>query len=420
MASVLILSVHGDGVPIALRLADEGHIVKLWIKKPDARASLDGYKNPSKVADPKKMLDQYDLILADMARLGPLCDEMAAKGKLVLGGGSFNDKLELDREYGEKVAKSLTKAKLPKTETADTPEQLLQYIEKVDTPQVIKPLGNKPVGLTLVSNDPANRTLRSMVKARGRELVPCIIQEKVNGITIETEGWFNGKEWVRPFNHTIEQKRLFVNDHGPNTGCMGNIVWPTNGDKLTAETLEPLAPLLQKINYVGPIDVNCIVDDKSAYFLEFTPRFGYEAIQTWTELLKEPLFEFLYGVASQQPIEVPFYDETAIGVRLSVTPYPSEEGAEKWKGVQVLDVPKEARKHVWLADVMKQDNIEALAGVDGVVGCVTARGSSVRECQRRAYRTIKNIVIHQDVQYRTDIGEGAEQDREKLKEWGWL
>jgi phosphoribosylamine--glycine ligase len=242
----------------------------------------------------------------------------------------------------------------------------------------------------------------------------------VKGIEISTEGWFNGKDWIRPFNHTFEKKRLMASDRGPNTGCMGNVVWPTNGDKLTAQVVEPLAPLLEKVGYVGPIDVNCIVDDTDAYFLEFTPRFGYEAIQAWGELLQEKLFDFLYGVASGQPIEVPYHDESSIAIRLSVSPYPNKEDIEKWKGVQVLDIPKEARKHIWLADVMKPDGIEVLAGVDGVVGCVTARGQSVRECQRRAYRTVKNICIHQDVQYRTDIGDGAEQDKEKLKEWGWL
>lgn len=420
MASVLILSRHGDGVPIGLRLVDEGHIVKMWIKEPKAKTSLDGYKNPSKVSDPRRLLEQYDLVLCDMVKMGDLCDELTDKGKLVLGGGSSNDKLELDREYGEKVAKSLTKVKIPKTAVADTPEQLLQYLQQTERPQVVKPLGNKPTDLTLVSSDNQNRTLIGIVKERGKELTPCVIQERIEGIAVSTEGWCNGKEWIRPFNHTIEWKRFMEGDKGPNTGCMGNVVWPTEGDKLTATVLEPLLPLLIKVGYIGPIDVNCIVTEGNAYFLEFTTRFGYEAIQAWAELLKEPLFDFLYYVASGQPMEVPYYKEQAIGVRLSVSPYPSEEGVEKWKGIQVLDIPKEARRHIWLADVMKQDAVPVMAGVDGVIGCVTARGSTVREAQRRAYRTIHNVVIHQDVQYRNDIGNGVDEKQKQLKEWGWL
>lgn len=421
MASILILSKNGDGIPIALRLASEGHVVKIYIKEAKAKASLDGFKNPSKISDPKKMLEQYDLVLADMVGLGSLCEQLKKKGKLVLGGGVFNDRLELDREYGEKVVKTLAKIKVPEAGHATNKQELLTKLKTAGKPLVIKPLGNQPVGLTLVSNDKQNRTLLGIANNYGDQLVPCILQERIDGVEVSTEGWFNGKEWVRPFNHTLEKKRFMEGDKGPNTGCMGNVVWATNGDKLTETALEPLAPLLEKVDYVGPLDVNCIVTEQDAYFLEFTARFGYEAIQTWAELLKEPLFEYLYFMATAQPQEVPFFENGfAIGVRLSVPPYPTEENMERWRGVQVLDLPEEAKRHVWLADVMKQDGVEALAGVDGVVGCVTARGTTIRECRRRVYRTIKNIVIHPDVQYRSDIGEDAEEQVAKLRGWGWV
>jgi len=420
MASILILSKHGDGVPLALRLADEGHICKIWIKEAKAKPSLDGYKNPSKVSDPRKMLDQYDLIICDMTEIGSLCDQLAEKGKLVLGGGSFNDKLELDREYGEKVAKTLTKLKIPDTQTFNDLDKLIDYLEKATKPQVVKPFGNKPPSLTLVSQDPTNRTIIDIVKKHGKEILPCITQEFIKGIEVSTEGWFNGKTWVRPFNHTMEKKRFMDGDVGPQVGCMGNIVWPTNGDRLTADGLELLTPLLTKVNFIGPIDINCLVTPEEAYFIEFTPRFGYEAIQAWCELIQMPLFDYLYAIASGQREEVPFHDEFAIGIRMSVNPYPVKEGVDVWESIQVLDVPKEAKKHVWLADVKLVDGIPVMAGVDGVVGCVTARGSSVRECQRRAYRTIRNITITDDVQYRKDIGDDVEEQKKVLKGWGWI
>ncbi|MCL6441754.1 MAG: hypothetical protein K6T27_09720, partial [Thermoleophilum sp.] len=260
----------------------------------------------------------------------------------------------------------------------------------------------------------------SLVRRLGDKLAPCIVQERIDGIEISTEGWFNGG-WIRPFNHTMEKKRLMEGDKGPNTGCTGNIVWATNGDKLTATALEPLEPLLERVGYVGPLDVNCMVTRSDAYFLEYTARFGYDALQTWSELIKMPLFDYLYKVATRQADEVPvFQDNYGIAVRLTVPPYPSEKEVERWAGAQVLDVPKEAMRHVWLTDVARKGDAYVLAGVHGVIGCVTARGSSVRECRRRAYRTINNIVIHGDVQYRSDIGADVEENIAKLKEWGWL
>jgi len=420
LASILIISKYGDGVPLALRLAQEKHIVKIHFKEPKAKLSLKGYTNPAAVPTPR-MLEQYDLILYDIAGMGKQADEMREQGRLVMGGGNFNDKLELERDYGERVA-TLTKVKLPKGVTVKTKEECLSYLEEAKTPQVIKPLGNQLPGLTLVSKDDENRTLISLVKNVGQTVTPCIIQERIDGVEISTEGWFNGEDFSPSFNHTIEYKRFMEGDKGSQTGCMGNIVWATDPDKdeIVKRVLLPLQPLLQKVGYLGPVDVNCIVTEKDVFFLEYTPRFGYDAIQALSELIKGSLFDFLWKVASRDN-DIKFFNDYAIAVRMSMPPYPIEDGfVKQLSGVQVLDIPEGARTHLMLADVMMENSHEVMAGVDGVIGCVTARGSSVQEARRRAYRTIDNIVIHGDVQYRKDIGAGVETAVETLKVQGWV
>ncbi len=137
MASILVVSRNGDGIPLALRMASDGHIVKVWIKSHDAKSLLDGFKNPSKVNDPYKMVDQYDLILNDMVGTGAVCDNLSAKGKLVIGGGSFSDKLELDKEYSGKVARTVTGAKIAPTTIISTKKELITYLNGVSQPQVI-------------------------------------------------------------------------------------------------------------------------------------------------------------------------------------------------------------------------------------------------------------------------------------------
>jgi phosphoribosylamine--glycine ligase len=421
MASVLVVSRHGDGVPLALRLAQEKHIVKVFIEEEKAKGSLKGFKNPSIIGS-LRMLEQYDLVLFDMVGMGNRADEIKEEGRLVMGGGKFNDKLELERDYGERVA-SLTKVKIPKTFEAESPQECLKYLESSGKAQVIKPLGNQPPGLTLVSKDERNRTLISLVKGGklGKDVTPCLIQERVDGVEVSTEGWFNGENFVDCFNHTIEYKRFMEGDKGCQTGCMGNIVWMTKAEKdeLVKRALLPLEPLLTKVGYLGPIDVNCMVTEKDAYFLEYTARFGYDAIQALCELTKDSLFNFLWKIASRED-SMHFLDDYAIAVRLSMPPYPGEDGVEILKGAYVLDVPNEARKHLMFSDVMLKDGGEVVAGVDGVLGCATARGSSIQEARRRVYRTVENIVIHDDVQYRKDIGAGVEGSIEKLKTWGWV
>jgi phosphoribosylamine--glycine ligase len=280
-----------------------------------------------------------------------VCEDITAEGKQVLGGGAFSDKMSTF-EYGDKVTRALLKDVKPNSSNTE-------------------------------------------------------------GIRVSTEGWFNGKEWVRPFNHSVKQKRLMNGDIGPVVDCMGVTVWPSQSDKLTTLVLEPLAPLLEKVGYTGPVSANCSVDEESVYHGGWKAGLDYDALQAWIEMLQPSLFDYLYNIATQAKSEVSLKEgEQAIAVRLSVAPYCED--------LKVVEVPKEASGHVWLADVTKKDDEEVLAGVSGVVGCITARGATVRECQRRAYRTINNVVKSKEVQYRRDIGDGVEDIRGKLLEWGWL
>lgn len=422
MASVLIVSKYGDGVPLALRMVEERNIVKMYIQDQRAKGSLEGFKNPSTISR-LAMPEQYDLVLFDMVGLGERADRLKEQGRTVMGGGTFNDNLELDRAYGEKVASQLMAVQVPKTVRVQTSEECLKHLETAAGPQVIKPLDNKAPSLTLVSSDDRNRTLISLVKHLKDAVTPAIVQERIDGVEVSTEGWFDGKDWVpQLFNHTMEEKRLMEGRRGPQTGCMGNVVWMTNdeGDEIVKRTLVSLTPLLQKIEYVGPLDVNCIATEKELYFLEFTARFGYDALQALLELIKDNLFDILWGVATRSHKHLRVIDEYAIAVRLSMPPYPYEEGCDILKGAQVVAVPDEAKRHVMLSDVMMNEQGVVMVGVDGVVGCVTARGSTIQEIRRRAYRTINNIVLHDDVQYRKDIGAGVENSIERLKTWGWI
>jgi len=420
MGSVLLVSIYGDGIPLAIRLAEEGSIVKVIIKDKSAKPSLTGYKNPTRITTPS-MLEQYDLILFDMVGLGQQAELFKQKGKLVIGGGVFNDKLELDRNYGQRVVKHLLpEVKLPGGKLIKTQDQLLKELE-VAQPKVIKPLNNQSPTLTLVSKDNQNRTLKTLA-TRLKHLTPCILQDKVNGIEISTEGWFNGERFVKPlFNHTIENKRFMEGDKGCQTGCMGNVVWASNPDKdkIIQKVLLPLTPLLKKVEYLGPLDVNCIITENDIYFLEFTSRFGYDAIQAFTELYKGKLFDMLWKLAIKDT-SFNVWSDYSIAVRLSMPPYPQDEDCSILRGVQVLDIPQPARKHIMLSDVMLLNDTETLAGVDGVIGCATARGQLISELRKRVYRTIDNCIIHQDVQYRKDIGLDVERKIEQLKTWGWI
>jgi phosphoribosylamine-glycine ligase len=423
MISIMMYSKEGEGYEIAHRLAMEGNNVKIKFESDKCKWLGQGIRNPQRVTDSQN--PDADLCLFSTVGLGRIAESLAKRGKVVLGGHRFADMIELDRGYGAKIAE-LMDVEQPESTECKNAKGVRQTLESVDYPCALKPFGNKSVTLTLLSKTPDNEYLKSVVEAMPEVFSQgCLVQKVVDGIEISTEGWFNGEDWVLPFNHTIEYKRLGEGDKGAQTGCMGNVIWTTDEDEMIKRMHLKLTGLLRKVGYVGPFDVNTIVTKDKIYFLEFTPRFGYDAIQTYTELLNIPLSEMLYRVATGTISRVPVKkDCIAFGVRLSVSPYPHGEDASFLKGVKPIRWIKEAAPHLWLSDVMWTDSGPCLAGVDGQIGCVTAWGVSLDEARRRVYRTVDNIVLTSDVQYRKDVGESAahnvRQQWQQLYEWGYI
>lgn len=79
---------------------------------------------------------------------------------------------------------------------------------------------------------------------------------------------------------------------------------------------------LRKEQYVGYIDLNCIVNNFGIYPLEFTCRFGYPTISIQQEGMITPMGEFLYALANGQDIQLKTRKGFQVGVRLVLPPYP--------------------------------------------------------------------------------------------------
>jgi phosphoribosylamine--glycine ligase len=249
-------------------------------------------------------------------------------------------------------------------------------------------------------------------------------------VEISTEVWFNGKECVN-VNHTMEEKALMDGGIGPKTGSMGSVVW--NGkktSKLYIEGIGKLEDTLRRVNYRGPIDLNTIVTKDKLYGLEFTCRFGYDAIFTFNELLKDSFSDILYGCATGVIKQMNIREGFAAGVSFVILPFPTP--LEDHKGVAkelcrdriILGVSNSNIKHIWFGDIYKKGKEYACSGVNGMLGVVTARWDTpgenpLREAKRRCYRTLSNLIIP-DVMYRRDIGERVAKDKLQLEQWGWL
>jgi phosphoribosylamine--glycine ligase len=428
------MSKGGDGAGVAQRLAHEGNEVDLWIQ--EKRYARVGRGIVNRPLGWERAARSADVILCDCVGFGRFEEAIREADRPYIGFCSLLDKIEGDRQMGMEMFEraGLT---VPETipfkgraEAKTCPKGTwgAGWVMKSDVGDV---------ATTRVVKDEAlwdHQTGKLPQDATG------IIQRVVSGVEVSTEGWFNGRDWIVPFNHTFEEKRFMSGGVGCNTGCMGNVVIGAGkGDRLTRKTVEPMGDLLRMIGYRGPFDVNAIVTEDQAYALEATSRMGFDAVEALLEGLEEPAGAFFADVAAGVARSMPLTDDVMIAVRVSIPPYPfrnPDVPAEGWRGEPIMGIEEPRLHHLFLCDVMRdEDGRYRTGGADGLLFKATAIGRVERdkqapdgrrykpdytyEARRRVYRTIEGIEVD-GKQYRDDIGERVNRDVAQLKKWGWL
>lgn len=413
----LIISEGGDGVGLACRLKAEGNNVKIWIRDTEAEKRGEGLVEHAKDAS------FGEVVIADCTGAGVILDSIRNNGGSVVGGSALCDRLESDREFATGVMRKAG-IKVPNAKSFNDWESAASFIESVgrDTRLVFKPEGKLsgvvPSQVT-DNNDELLDNIEHYKTLVGSAEPEFTLQEFIEGVAVSTEGWFNGKNWVLPFNHTIERKQFLNGDLGPSGGCVGNVVWPCGeDDQLVQEGLIKITEFLQEHEYKGAIDLNSVVNEEGVWGLEFTPRFGYDAFPTFLcGLYEGHIGYFLSALATGQDIEeMEVKDGFAAGVRLSLPPWPSEKFHAE-EGVPIKGLKEDDLGNWFYAyDVEKLGDSLVTCGGYGITGVVNGYGSSVGEAFAKAYERVKRIKIS-DLQYRTDLFEVCHKDYIELENY---
>ena len=437
MREFLIISKGGDSLSIAQRIESEGHKVNFYVNDEDKRAVGEGIISKSKVTEvlvskegtvnnsvlQKLLKPEPDCIIMDMVGegFGDVASMLKSKYPLI-GGSKWGNRVELDRIYGTKVMR-VSGINTPMTTNFSDYGKAISFVEETNKTYVYKPSGNQATTTTYVAEGPDD--MIGMLEYYSGIKEPFELQERVNGIEVSTELWFNGKE-VLGVNHTMEEKRFMEGNLGVQSGCMGSAVWlGTQGSKLYKEGVGKLVPALKKVGYRGPIDLNTIVTKDKLHGLEFTARFGYDAICILLEMYRGKVNDLMYGMAAGINIPMKFKSNWGIGIDLSVPPYPLDIEPNLYKGILIQGINKYNLKHIWFYDIQKKDNRYMTSGNGGDICTITARGDEIgnyhplRDAKRRVMRTIHNLIIP-DIQYRRDIGDRVYEEHKQLMKWGWL
>ena len=399
----LLISADGDGLGIAMRLKDEGHNVTVFVKNPKAQYDYGGLL--ARVADPMSGIFAPDTIVVfDSTGFGKLAEKMRGEGIPVIGGSLFADKLELDRAFGLGVMEDCG-ILVPESKHFNDWPSAIAYAEARPERMALKSGGEIP---STLSDSPEQMVELLKFYEKAGEKADFELQCFVKGLEISSEGWFDGQQFARPFNHTFERKQMMNGNLGGSHGCAGNVVFacPHNTCRICQEGIARLAPILRAEGYVGMIDLNAIVNKDGIWGLEWTPRFGYDGFPALMEMLTCGLGEILAKYAHGErvpefPMALKGYGS---GLRVSIPPCPTdEESYLAAKGLPIGGLTRNDRVHSFFFNVMlSEDDKLVTSGAWGEIACFTGLGDTIDTAMTGPLEIASRLELP-DKGYRTDL-----------------
>ncbi|MBI4140023.1 phosphoribosylamine--glycine ligase [Candidatus Woesearchaeota archaeon] len=420
----LFVTIESLATDLAWHVKKEGHEVKYFTEDKEEKEVGDGFIE--KIDNWKEHVDWADVIVFDdVLGQGTEAKKLREKGKAVIGGTPYTDKLEDDRSFGQEELKNSGVQILPYKEFRNF-DEAINYVKENPGRYVIKPSGeaqnNK--GLLFIGEEEDGRDVLQVLddykKAWAKKIPVFQLQKRVTGVEIAVGAFFNGKEFITPIHVNFEHKKLFPGELGPSTGEMGTAAFFSQPNKLFNSTLKKMEPKLAQEGYVGYADINCIVNNHGIYPLEFTMRFGYPTISLQMEGMLTPTGEFLYDMAHGKDPKLRTKSGFQICVQIVVPPFPyRDKETFEVKSKDSVIYFRKPTEGVHIGDIKLVNDEWVITGTSGIALIVCGTGQTMREAQKQVYKRIKNINIPH-MYYRDDIGERWYEDSDKLHTWGYL
>jgi phosphoribosylamine--glycine ligase len=417
-----------------LRLRGGGHEVRVFVDDPDAREILRGMVDTVSAWRPElewvRQAGSEGFIVFETSSQGELQDRLRTAGFQVIGGSAYGDRLENDRAFGQKVMAEAG-MRVVSTHSFDGFEESIRFVSSYPDTYVYKPCGGGfASGRTFVGQMEDGADMIAYLELQRRhwpsnEPSRMVLMKRLRGVEVGVGAYFDGTQFLKPTCLDWEHKRFFAGDLGELTGEMGTLVTFRHNGRLFEETLGRMESRLSTGGYRGYINLNTMVDDDGVHPLEFTCRFGYPGFSILEPLQVcgwDELFRRMVNPASSGSF--PTHDGFALGVVLTVPPFPYSAGYEKLsKGLPVLfraTLSDLDRSHLHLGEVALDGEQLVTSGSVGYIMVVTGRGPTAVSARSAAYERVAKVCLTNG-RYRTDIGnQFLAYDQERLTALGWL
>ena len=424
MTNFLFVSLEALSTDLAWQLTKAGHQVKFFTKSQNEKDVGDGFVEKADAWEPLK--DWAEVIVFDDIGFGEVAEKLRHEGKFVVGGSPYTDKLENDREFGQK---ELTGSGVNTLQSWNFTsfDEAIEFVKKTPDRYVVKPSGSaqNEKELLFVGEEEDGKDVEQVLehyKMKWSNKIKFFqIQKYESGVEVGIGAFFNGKDFVYPININFEHKRLFPKNIGPSTGEMGTAMYWSKSNPLFQNTLLKAKERLAESKYVGYIDLNCIANSKGIFPLEWTSRFGYPTISIQMEGVTSEWGAFLADIAQGKDAQLKTKKGYQVGVVVAIPPFPFEDDKafRKYSEDATILFRKQNLNGVHIGEVKLVDGDWHVAGKSGYVLVITGSGPSMQDAINSAYQAVKNVMIP-NMFYRDDIGQRWFKDVDLLLSWGYL
>jgi len=419
---VLVIGSGGREHSIVKALKKNTRISKIYAAPGNGGLNCDVECVPIKAVDIPGITDfvlnnsiDYVVVAPDDPLALGMVDALEEKGVRCFGPVKAAARIESSKIFSKNLMK---KYGIPTAayKVFSAADEALNYIksDSVSFPLVIKADGlalGKGVIIAETRDEAKEAIIAIMTEKRfGDSGKSIVIEEFLSGPEVTVLTFTDGKTVV-PMISSMDHKRIFDGNKGPNTGGMGVIAPnPHYTDEIAAICEKTIfLPTIRAMQEEGCPFKGCLyfglmLTENGPKVIEYNCRFGDPETQVVLSLLETDLFEIMEAVTNERlsDMDIRWQNAHAVCVILTSKGYPEVyetgfviNGLNKSGSVEDSDVV------VHHAGTGKKD--DAFFTTGGRVLGVTAVGKTLDFALEKAYKTI-NIINFDGVHYRKDIG----------------
>lgn len=420
--NILVVGGGGREHAIVMKLAESKKNVQLFCTPGNGGIAKYAKCYSVKATDIDGVVALAKEISADMVVVAPddplvlgMVDALNAEGFAAFGPDKAAAIIEGSKVFSKELMK---KYNIPtaKYEVFSDSSKAIEYIKTENKyPTVIKADGLAlGKGVIIAQNfDEAKDAVNSIMEDKifGKSGANIVIEEFLTGPEVSVLCFTDGKT-VSPMVSSMDHKRAYDNDEGPNTGGMGTVAPnPYYTEKIANECMNKIflptinAMVKENRTFKGCLYFGLMITPDGPKVIEYNCRFGDPETQVVLPLLDTDLVDIFDAVINEKlsQIDIKWKNASSACVVLASGGYPKKyETGLKITGLnengQLDDVK------IYHAGTTLENNEFYTSG--GRVLGVTAVSDTLKSAVDKAYSAVNDIKFDK-MHYRKDIGQRA-------------